>query len=118
MVTWLASVSRGYMICARVESLHGLRACRMVTWFARDAWLHGLRVSRVYRVCRAYSPGPSPTACDRIRELQRCSVSSNHYNTAIYAIIVPLSHTKTAETLLKHHQDLARGSLGTRARAW
>ena len=32
-----ARVSRGYMVCAhaRVAWLHGLRACRVVTWFAR-----------------------------------------------------------------------------------
>ena len=64
-----ACVSRGYMACARarVAWLHGLRACRMLTWFARVAWLHGLP-----------NPSPSPTACGRIRELQRSSVSSNY----------------------------------------
>ena len=64
-----ARVSRGYMACARarVAWLHGLRACRMVTWFARVAWLHGLP-----------NPSPSPTACGRIRELQRSSVTSNY----------------------------------------
>ena len=61
-----ARVLRGYMVCTRVAWLHGLHpcACRVVTWFA-------------------YSPSPSlspsPTACGQIRELQRCSVSSNNY---------------------------------------
>ena len=84
-------VSRGYMVCARVAWLHGLRpcACRVVTWFARVshgymvcararvAWLHGLRacrmvtwfapvrVSRGYMVCArvAWLHGLRPCAC-------------------------------------------------------
>ena len=43
VVTWFARVSRGYMVCARVTWLHGLRACHVVTWFAR--------VSHGYVVC-------------------------------------------------------------------
>ena len=65
VITWFLRVSRGYMVCARarVTWLHGLRpcACRVVTWFAYSS-----------------SPSPSPTACGRICELQRCSVSSNN----------------------------------------
>ena len=36
VVTWFAHVSYGYMVCARarVAWLHGLQACRVVTWFA------------------------------------------------------------------------------------
>ena len=42
-----ARMSRGYVVCARarVAWLHGLRACRMVTWLAP------VRVSRSYMVC-------------------------------------------------------------------
>ena len=46
----------------RVAWLHGLRAWRVVTWFTYSG----------------ISPSPSPTTCGQIRELQRCSVSSNY----------------------------------------
>ena len=77
-----ARVSRGYMVCtrARVAWLqYGLRACRVVTCFAPVRVSHGYMVCARARVTWLHGlpcPSPSLAACGRIRELQRCSVSS------------------------------------------
>ena len=66
-----ARVSRGYMVCARarVAWLHGLRACRMITWFAP------VHVSRDYMVCTMDS--------DRHKELARLRQRRHMYHMSV-----------------------------------
>ena len=72
-----ARMSRGYTVCAcpracrvvKIIHLHGLRACRRVTWFAP------VRVSRGYMVCAMDS--------DRRKELARRRQRRHTYHMSV-----------------------------------